>query len=1049
MKKILFLIYMMLVPLYSVFGQTQIGVSIHDTTIVVGQEAYIPIYVDSSLTGQNVSSFNFDLSFNDYYCTFDSVITTGTMTDGWGSISYNLVNGSRILIAGASQNSLSGSGILFYLRVNSYRSGGTYLSFTNNGGNYFNEGTPAVILDDGYISIQNPPSITVTPNSSIIVVGDSENFNVYGGTAPYTWSLSNPFIATIDSNGTLSALEKGFTKVICTDSTGVTDTTDGNIEIRAFRLSTRDTAFFQGNTVDIPIYTSDLTGLNYTAGQIVMSLDAEDLTPIEIINSGTLTASYSTPQFSFTNGILSIAFAGNTPLSGEGVLLIVRFQISSVSTGGTYLNFNNILFNESDLGLGEGSYFDILPLATINISPSTATLLAGETQAFIASSGTPPYSWSVSNPALASIDTAGVLSALKGGVVTVNVSDAYGGSGTSNNIYIYDTEVSLPDTTLDLSGSVDVPLEIGNLTPGFSVVSLQGEISFDSSKVRFDGVVTSGTLTNGWSFSINNSGNKIVFAGAGSVGFNSSGTIVKLRFVPSSSAINGNYSNLTINTFMMNEGSPNALTNNGKITITNTSPPLPPSGLSAVVVAPDKIALMWTDNSSNEIGFSLERTQDTTGTWAVITILPENTTSYVDSGLTDGRAFYYRIRANNYNGYSLYSNIAGVFTPLSAPTNLNGTLVAFGTLDLTWDDNSSSETGYILERKEYTTSFSLLAILDSNTTTYRDSNLTEGEEYTYRVRAYNDSDSSDYSNNYIILVTNPFPAPPSNLIATTLDSAAIGLTWLDESNNEDGFILERKMGETGSWALTDSLPANTTEFNDSGLLDGMLYYYRVYAYNSFANSAYSNVDTAITVMNPPRSLVATNPSNNVVQLNWSDYSQSELGFIIERAEGTIGNSLLFTPIDTTLANETSYLDSNLTTGNSYVYKVRGYNNYALSVYSNLAPVTLVGVSEQNEVPTRYEVFQNYPNPFSKSSSGGSSTVVKYNLPERSNVRIVVYSLLGRKIRTLESGTYEAGTHNITWRAEGIPSGVYLIYFSFESSSNHTFHTFTKKAVLVK
>ena len=67
MKKLLKIIYLLLLPLYSAFGQSQIGLTIHDTTMVVGDTIFVPVYVDSTLTGENVSSYNLQFSFNDYY----------------------------------------------------------------------------------------------------------------------------------------------------------------------------------------------------------------------------------------------------------------------------------------------------------------------------------------------------------------------------------------------------------------------------------------------------------------------------------------------------------------------------------------------------------------------------------------------------------------------------------------------------------------------------------------------------------------------------------------------------------------------------------------------------------------------------------------------------------------------------------------------------------------------------------------------------------------------------------------------------------------------
>ncbi|GEM_PF-3319846 len=68
---------------------------------------------------------------------------------------------------------------------------------------------------------------------------------------------------------------------------------------------------------------------------------------------------------------------------------------------------------------------------------------------------------------------------------------------------------------------------------------------------------------------------------------------------------------------------------------------------------------------------------------------------------------------------------------------------------------------------------------------------------------------------------------------------------------------------------------------------------------------------------------------------------------------------------------------------------------------------------------RYSLGQNYPNPFNPS------TMIEYQLPHRSIVTLKVYSLLGTEIATLVNGVQEAGVQTIPFRADGLPSGVYV------------------------
>jgi hypothetical protein len=87
--------------------------------------------------------------------------------------------------------------------------------------------------------------------------------------------------------------------------------------------------------------------------------------------------------------------------------------------------------------------------------------------------------------------------------------------------------------------------------------------------------------------------------------------------------------------------------------------PSAPSNLSAAAASRTQINLSWADNSNNESGFAVERSPDG-ATWSQLTTT--TTTSYVNTGLTRNRMYYYRVRAYNNDGSSGYSNTASAKT---------------------------------------------------------------------------------------------------------------------------------------------------------------------------------------------------------------------------------------------------------------------------------------------------------------------------------------------------------------------------------------------------
>ncbi|GAB1443948.1 hypothetical protein MASR2M39_27930 [Ignavibacteriales bacterium] len=89
---------------------------------------------------------------------------------------------------------------------------------------------------------------------------------------------------------------------------------------------------------------------------------------------------------------------------------------------------------------------------------------------------------------------------------------------------------------------------------------------------------------------------------------------------------------------------------------------------------------------------------------------------------------------------------------------------------------------------------------------------------------------------------------------------------------------------------------------------------------------------------------------------------------------------------------------------------------------------MVGINETTEVPAVFSLTQNYPNPFSSGSlTGNSETVIRFVLPVSGYVEGLVYDVLGREVANLVNGEIEAGSHELKFNADGLPSGIYIFH----------------------
>lgn len=112
-----------------------------------------------------------------------------------------------------------------------------------------------------------------------------------------------------------------------------------------------------------------------------------------------------------------------------------------------------------------------------------------------------------------------------------------------------------------------------------------------------------------------------------------------------------------------------------------------------------------------------------------------------------------------------------------------------------------------------------------------------------------------------------------------------------------------------------------------------------------------------------------------------------------------------------------------------------FDNFAVTADSLEDIVS--GLSNRKDLPASFELLQNFPNPFN------SSTVIGYQISEKSEVELNIYNLLGQKLITLINKEMQPGLHRIHFNAGSWPSGLYL--YSLRSGSDIK----VKKMLLLK
>ncbi len=179
---------------------------------------------------------------------------------------------------------------------------------------------------------------------------------------------------------------------------------------------------------------------------------------------------------------------------------------------------------------------------------------------------------------------------------------------------------------------------------------------------------------------------------------------------------------------------------------TGQNVPANPTSLHSTAVKPTQAPLAWSDNSSDEALFRIDRSTNGT-TYSFLGYTQAGVTAFTDTGLIPSTTYYYRVRAENQLGNS--GNATVTYTTSSgipnAPTGLTSNSISANRVILSWTDNSSDENLFRVERSLNGSTYTSIGTTVPNVVSYTDSGLAASTLYYYRVRAENQYGNSAYT----------------------------------------------------------------------------------------------------------------------------------------------------------------------------------------------------------------------------------------------------------------------------------------------------------------
>ncbi len=369
--------------------------------------------------------------------------------------------------------------------------------------------------------------------------------------------------------------------------------------------------------------------------------------------------------------------------------------------------------------------------------------------------------------------------------------------------------------------------------------------------------------------------------------------------------------------------------NSNVVTLTTPAFPNQPTGLAITNVSATSLALSW-NNLSNETGFRVERSSaGVPVTWTPLQTVSANTTTFVDSNVTEGTFYSYRIVAVNESGESAPSPLQQVKTKPGAPSGLTATVVSGGQINLSWTDTSQSENGFVIEMlTDGVAGWRFISSVGANQTTYSATGpFVGGKSYSFRITTttldlgLNPGYLYSAPSNVATVTTPAFPSQPNDLVVTGMSESDLKLTWADLSG-ETQYRLERLVA--GEWNLVETVPANTTSFIVSGLTENTLRTYRVVAINALGESAPSAEASGRSLLAAPGNLAAVAVSGSQVDLTWTDRSVYESQYDVEMSTNGATD---WRPVSFLLAaNSNAFtVNGNFNGATPYYFRVRASN----------------------------------------------------------------------------------------------------------------------------
>jgi len=501
--------------------------------------------------------------------------------------------------------------------------------------------------------------------------------------------------------------------------------------------------------------------------------------------------------------------------------------------------------------------------------------------------------------------------------------------------------------------------------------------------------------------------------------------------------------------------------------------PASPQNLSAVADETifDQVTVRWNASTldadggqlTDITGYIVFRSKGSTNSFVQISTVDANTLQFVDTGLEESTTYFYTVTAvDGSSNESGRANSVQVRTEgpdrvaPASPQNLSAVAdeVDFGQVSLSWNASTQDTgggdltglTGYIVFRSKGTTnSFVPIDTVNTDTRQFVDTSLESSTSYFYTVTAVDAAGNESARATSVSVQTNGpdqvAPEAPSDLVAVAASSAAeITLSWSPPTRDADGgeltglssYVVLRSKDNSTSFAPIDTVTTESNRYSDSGLDASTTYFYALRAVDNSSNSSARSTSTSAKTagIDSPSGISATSGIRKVT-VSWTASSEESLiGYNVYRSTRSDQDFSRLSGVEGTSysTGQTTYIDSNLTGGATFFYKISTVTSTSESSQStfvgatvqsdNRAPSapTLVDGESVTDDPEKLNITWKAP---TTDSNGSDLTGLESYLVYRSTASTGPFSLVGTVTATAFQDTGLAAVTTYFYQIEAV------------------------------